>query len=165
MQIKNRQVLEANIDSNYGTKNIVPTYKKIISPSKKLLDLLSSTRVLIRFLLHSPRYKTSFTIKLNFVIDAKGLPTEKNLLSYSQVLFENESEPGVYDPDNPASCQVLSITNSMKLIGLEFIKQKYSSLQKLNCSLTKIDTTDVLLNTVSNHNKMVYKVCNFQVLC
>jgi hypothetical protein len=120
--------LEERIDSHHDTTSIVPTNKKTINPGKKLLDLLSSSRVLIRFLSQSPRHKTSFTIKLNLVIDPKGLVSEKNLLLYPQILAGSEPHPGVYDPSNPLLYQAPG-ENALITIHKREPKQEYC-LQK-----------------------------------
>ena len=98
MQIKSQNVfpvLEEHIDSHYGTTNIVPSKKKTINPGKLLLDLLSSSRFLIRLFSHSPKRQMSFTIKLNLVVDSRGLISKKNLLSYPQILPESGAHSGV----------------------------------------------------------------------
>ena len=85
-----RQIKSQNALPEHGTTNIVPSNKKTINPNEELLDLLSSSRFLIRFLSHSPRNKTSFTIELSFVNDPKGLVSKKNLFLYPQVSLLNE---------------------------------------------------------------------------
>ena len=127
LQLKSQHVfpvLEEHLDSHHGATNIGPTNKKTIN------------RVLVRFHSHSPSNKTSVTTKLSFVTESKGLVSKKNLVSYSQVLSGNRSDPGVYDPDNPALYQVQSEDR------LIVIHKKESKLQ--DCLLKKINIISFL---------------------
>ena len=145
-QIKNQRVsraLEENVDYHHGTTNIVLSNKKSINPSRELLDLLSSSSFLIRFLSHSPKHQTSFTIELNLVVDHRGLISEKNLYSYPQILPGSNSKPGVYDPDNPYGAPSKNQTIVLLIT--------YLQLQKI---LKYVETKTIVLQTVQPPHPM-----------
>ena len=118
-------IVDESVGSAYSTTVIVPVKKTINS----------------KFLPYNPGLNEGFVSKGNQYLS-------------SPVSLHSELYTGVYDPDNPASYQVLNFENYIKQTRLEVIKLIHSSLQNLKCSLMQINTTDVLLNTVCKQNKI-----------